>query len=316
MSYEYVYLKKNNKMIKHISQVQLLFRNGDFLTLGGREIVDKEFSFCDTLIRSRQGFSPFCNGGFIRCKIDKRGKKYDSCSLYNRKEYVKDRKTYIENRCVNEGGIYCVRFFDSNNWSNEVYGDIIAWMDEGYLVLKFQGNKTYGSANGEHYKINVTNVTKSNVEKICIDFENCDSFDVYQDEIEEIDLIFHKELEMDSDYLLRKIKSGRLKIKLDKENNAIRDSYVYDTTKAPMEKVLKKRLCGKGKEEIDVCHLYVTYQSAGWGLITEERILVPEIESNNGKHEQGMEEDFLYVSGYAEAQKDGSILIVFGENLK
>ena len=71
---------------------------------------------------------------------------------------------------------------------------------------------------------------------------------------------------------------------------------------------IKKRLCGKGRSEIDICHLYVTYDYAGYCMSLKECIHIDDI-----RPVKEQQKDENYVSGYAEKQKDGSILIVFGK---
>ena len=185
MNYEYIHPKKEFKA-KDIKEAQLFFKNGDFILLSEKEIVDIDVKFYDNLIMGQQEYSPVGKSGFIKCKIDEKKPQYDSFFLYNAKEYVKDKKNYIKQRCINESAISHIRLFNENYWSVTIYGDIIACFEEEYLLLTFQDNKTYGSAEKDYHTINAGNVTKKNVEKILLDFENCDGFEIFPEEIQDI----------------------------------------------------------------------------------------------------------------------------------
>ena len=93
---------------------------------------------------------------------------------------------------------------------------------------------------------------------------------------------------------------------------------------------IEKRICDKGLSTIDICHLYVYYHNY---VLADEVIQIDalyykednEIEQykiddygdyENDEDEYDEYDDLPYVSGYAEKQSDGSILIVFGESLE
>ncbi len=311
MSYEYVYPKKEFRK-EEIEQAQIFFRNGDFFELAKGEIVDIDLQLYDTLIAGEKGFCPVVKSGFIKCKLRKNAPHYDSSLLYNRKEYLKNRKNYLEERCVNEGGIYYVRLFDKNFWHNAIYGDVMAYKDRDELVLAFQENKTYGSFNRNYHTAMAPNVTKQVVEKIDLDFENCDGIEIFQDEIEDMQINFKEQLEWNSSCYGREVRNGFIRLRFDEEITW-RRAEIYCGTKGNTVKNFTKRLCGKGVDKIDICHLYVTYKYAGYCLNSEERIGVPDIRPVD---EQGYEDEngiCYHVSGYAQKENDGSILIVFGK---
>jgi hypothetical protein len=169
------------------------------------------------LIAGERGFCPVAKSGFIKCKIKEKAPKYTCAFVYDQKEYAKNRKEYLEQRCVNEGGIYYLRLFDRNHWHYGIYVEAVASLEGGYMILRFQENQTYGSADKEYYTVNVCNLTRSNIEKICLDFENCDSFDIYQEEIQEINVNFKKQLEWNSSCFGREIENGVIRLKLNEE---------------------------------------------------------------------------------------------------
>ena len=176
--------------------------------MSGSEIVDISLQFYDTLIANEKGFSPVVKSGYIKCRFSKLAPRYDSSLLYNQKEYKKDRKTYLEERCVNEGGLYHIRLFDKNNWHDGIFGDIIAYKDSEVVVLSFQANRTYGTADKNYHTVMLPNVTKQVFEKIDLDFENCDSFEIFQEEILDIQINCKKQLEWNSSSYGREISNG------------------------------------------------------------------------------------------------------------
>jgi len=313
MSYEFVCPKKEFKK-KEISKAQVFFRNGDYFELSGSEIVDINLQFYDTLIANEKGFSPVVKSGYIKCKFDKLAPRYDSSLLYNLKEYKKDRKTYLEERCVNEGGLYYIRLFNRNNWHDGIFGDIVAYKDGDIVILSFQANRTYGTADKEYHTVMAPNVTKQVVEKIDLDFENCDSFEIFQEEILDMQINCKKQLGWSSSSYGREISNGFIRLKLNKELEWRRVN-VYDSNeKIPNIKKLERRICGDGEDEIDICHLYVTYRYAGYCKNYEECIDINDIRSMEEIPDID-EEDVnpCFISGYAKKENDGSILIVFGK---
>lgn len=313
MSYEFVCPKKEFKR-KDISKAQMFFRNGDYFELAGNEIVDISLQFYDTLIANERGFSPVVKSGYIKCKFDKLAPRYDSSLLYNQKEYKKDRKTYLEERCVNEGGLYYIRLFNKDNWHDGIFGDIVAYKDGDIVVLSFQANRTYGTSNKNYHTVMAPNVTKQVIEKIDLDFENCDSFEIFQEEILDMQINCKKQLEWNSSSYGREILNGFLRLKLNKELTW-RRVHVYDCDeKIPDIRKLERRICGKGEDEIDICNLYINYRYAGYCKGYEEKIYVEDIRSME-EIERDEEENIFgsYISGYAKKEKDGSILIVFGK---
>ena len=82
-------------------------------------------------------------------------------------------------------------------------------------------------------------------------------------------------------------------------------------------KKLTGRLCGKkGRGLIDICHLYVNYNHGGYGMEYNECIEVNDVRDfdamSDEEYAEWEEECDDFISGYAEKQDDGSVLIVFG----
>ena len=229
------------------------------------------------------------------------------------KEYKLDRKAYLENRCLNEGGLYYIRLFNHDNWHDGIFGDIVAYKDGDDVVLSFQANRTYGTANQKHHTVMAPNVTKQVVEKIDLDFENCDSIEIFQEEIIDMQINFEKELEWNSSCYGRQVRSGFIRLKFNKEITW-RKADVYGGTIRNTVKNFEKRLCGKGEDVIDICNLYVTYQYAGYSWNKIEHISTNDVRSTLEIESDAEKYGFdTYVSGYAKKEDDGSILIVFGK---
>ena len=314
MSYEYV-CQKVKFNAKEFFEAQIFFRNGDYFELSKGEIIEMDIQFYDTLIEGERGFCPVAKSGFIKCKIKEKTPTYSRAFVYNQKEWAKNRKEYLEQRCVNEGGIYYLRLFDHNHWHYGIYAEIVAYLENGYLILRFQENKTYGSADKEYHTVNACNLTKSVIEKIDLDFENCDGFDIYQEEIQEMNINFEKQLKWSSSCFGREIKNGFIRIKLNKELTW-RHVNVYNCNeKIPNIKKLERRLCGRGIDDCDICHLYVQYNYAGYCMNHEECIHIEDIRPFEELPDIDEEDIYpCFISGYAKREKDGSILIVFSKS--
>ena len=314
MSHEYV-CQKIKFNAKEFCKAQIFFRNGDYFELLEGEIVEIDIQFYDTLVAGELGFCPVAKSGFIKCKIKEKTPKYCHAFVYNQKEWAKNRKEYLERRCVNEGGIYYLRLFDHNNWHYGIYAETVARLENGYLILRFQENKTYGLADKEYHTVNACNLTKSLVEKISLDFENCDGFDIYPEEIQEMNINFEKHLKWTSSCFGREIKNGFIRLKLNKELTW-RHVNVYNCKeKIPNIKKLERRLCGRGIDDCDICHLYVWYNYAGYCMNHEECIHIEDIRPIEELPDVDEEDIYpCFISGYAKREDDGSILIVFGKS--
>ncbi len=153
----------------------------------------------------------------IKLKVDQTNHSlYHDVFLYNAEEYNRNRKTYIENRCVNEGGIKSVRLFNENNWHDTIYGNIVRELKDGFLILKFLNQPNLGSSSDEKHEVRLNSISKSIIRSIDLDFENCEGFTIYDEEISEIQLEFEKELVWGGGELHRSLKSGFIKFKFNK----------------------------------------------------------------------------------------------------
>ena len=306
MNCEY-FCRKKTLTANEVEEAQIFFSNGDFFTLTKKEILEVSIKFYDELCAGEMGFCAVAKSGFLKCKIN--GKKHRGNQLlYEDKEYGKDIKTYLENRCVKEGGIRYMRLFDENHWHVPFYCIANARMEDDFLIFEFQEQVGYTGAESEYHTIRARAITKETVEKIDLDFENCDGIEIFREEIQEMQLNFEKELEWSSSSFARKLCSGFIRLKFNKDFTWRKSNVDWMSGADTLDKI-KNRLCGKGRSEIDICHLYITYDYAGYGLELEECVEVDDIRPAKEQEE----DEWSYISGYAEMQKDGSIMIVFGK---
>lgn len=318
---KYIYPKKKfNK--KDIDFMYLFFDNGDYFSLHASEVVDLKLNLYDRLVWGERGVCPVVESGYIKLDVKKRNKAiYDGYFLYNAKRYRGDRKTYIENRLVNEGGISHVRFFNENNWHDTLYGNISAEMEGGLLVLKFLPQDKFGAADGKNHAILLNEIGKTIVESIDLDFENCESFYIYKNEIQDMQLQFEEELVWGGGDLFRNIKCGFIKVKLDKGID-YRQVHFLDDDKVTIKKLQKRLLWKKTQSDHDICHLYINFGYAGFGSVRTECVEIEDVRSDEELERLGRlegEEDFGfddYIGGYCKKQKDGTIVITFGKNAK
>ena len=320
--HQYTYPKRRFAS-KDIEFLQVFFTNGDYFEIPKREIVGIDVQFYDNLVAGEQGFCAVAKSGFIKCKIINKRNSRCYARLYNYKEFLKNRKTCLENRCVNEGGVCYFRLFDNNHWHYPIKADVVAAMCDDYLVFNFVENATFGSFDKDFHVVNISDLTKDSVEYIDLDFENCENFVVYPEEIQDISINFKKELIWNSGSLGREVESGYLRLKLNRRFTW-RDFTLHDCDKLTSVNKLEHRLCGKGIDDCDICHLYITYHYAGYGISFKECVDIHDIRyvgqptnwDDLGTDDDSDEDDDdpIFVSGYAKREKDGSILIVFGKS--
>lgn len=319
----YYFYPKMKYTKNEVSFMYIFFENGDFLEIKGSEIVNFSISVYDRLIRSHEGYNPVVESGHFKLKIcNKPAFTQTSHFLYNESDFKKNRKVYIENRYVNESRITEIWLFDSYNWHKALHCDVKARMDGDYLIFEFLQQPQMGDFQTNNHYININNVKKEDIFKIDLDFENCESFVVYNDEIEEVNLDFDNKLEWGSDDLCRKAIGGYIKIKLNKIFETRQNNF-FDHKKELKTIDFEKRLCGKsGESWHDICHLYVDYYHAGYGgvQVTEcievDDIKTAEERKNLENVDKQTGEWHCYESGYCKKSNDGSIIIAFGKNSK
>lgn len=312
MREEYIF-NKQELLNEKVKEVEFCFSNGDFLKLDGKELVDREISLCDRLQFRGRGINFTATKSVLKFKISIKKPRYDDNNfICDRKSYIANRKEYIENRCVNESDLQSIKFYNDNNWHYSVFGNFSAKMENGYLIIKINGDEPSDSEFG---KIALRPITINQINWIDLDFENCESIRVYQDEIKEVQLTYDENLEWDGFDLARTIKGGYIRIKL--ENLDYRDIDLF-SCKKPSIKTLTKRICGiKKYPEHDICHLYIEFP---YYHQQREQIAINDIRDDEELErlynlEEELQCDIMdFIGGYAKQLEDESIVIAFGKN--
>lgn len=316
MEREYIVAKKVYKK-EDIAYIEVVFDNGDFVPLSGDEILDISIRLYDKLILENNEFCAFAESGLIKLKLIESPKElYSKKCIFNYKEFNENRLEYIKNRLSIVGGIKCIKFFNKNNFHTTVCGNIIAETDGDYLFMRFMSKPIDEPYESENHKISLNNITRSQIRSVLLDFENCDSFSIYANEILDMQLNFDESLD-DYNYS-RVIKSGFIKLRLS-EDNGYREMHFYEDRKKITQKKLEQRLCGKNESEMhDICHLYINYGYTGYGTRRKECLTVNDIKSDEVIAQLEALEDetdgfyYSFEAGRATRLSNGVILITFG----
>lgn len=321
---EYRIPKKEFKK-EEIEFLRIFFDNGDYFPIGGKEVEEISVRLYDRLIVENDDICRVAESGYIKLRLMSRPKNiYSDVFLYDAKNYRRDRKNYIKNRLCNDGGIKSIAIFDEDNWRDTLFGNITAETDGKFVIIKFVPKPYEEPYDSRDNVILLNDVTKSVIYKIELVFENCEGFTIYPNEIIDIQLKFKNELEHGGGDLSRGIESGYIKLKLD---GTIRhrevDLFDVDDGKKLTVKLLKERLLWNQKVSThDICHLYVTYNYAGFGISRCEHLEIEDIKDLDEIDEMIKEEEehmcivYFFEGGCCEQQSDGSILIVFGNVAK
>ncbi len=317
------FVEKKKYSTRNVEHLDIVFQNGNYLKIKKAELADLCLNLYDRLIRYEDSASFVGHSGFVKLKIlsKKRTPPDGSAFLYNFDSYKKNRKSYIETRCTEENDIDHLVFYNENNWNDMIFGDIRCHMEGDYLILQFEPNQKYGFADSNTAYIDLPDVSKRTILRMVLDFENCESVTVYEGEIHDIDLTFEEQLEWDGGDYCRRVKSGVLKLKLMKEYRN-RDANLYDPKqKGTTIRKIIKRLCGKGQDVHDICHLYITYGYVGYGHLLEEKIDIADMclyEEKSGVYDEELGEyiydggDELYIGGCASTEGDDIVTVKFG----
>lgn len=321
-------IKKEVFRKEDIHFMRIFFENGDYLPVSGRELQDFSVKLYDRLVLENNSYTRHCcpvvESGFIKFKPTKKVKGfYTDAYLNNYREYSKDRSLYIKNRLISENDVKYVQIFDKNDWRHTLLGNITAQVDDNCVTLLFKQKNNNQSCNGEYHTISLPEVKKTMIKSLYLDFENCEGFDVYNDEIVDLQLKFKEMLCVDSSDYNREIESGYIKLKFDEKYNEYRDNSFFDDLSKGKKgnKEIEMRLCGrKGIDLHDICHLYIDYEYAGFGEMRKECIEIEDIRSDEEfaeieKYEGEEIVNYLpyYLGGYCEKTGDGYLLITFGE---
>ena len=319
------YTCKKQKYSKNgLSYMYVVFDNGELFTIKNPEINNLKIETYDKLVWHENGVCPVASGGYIKLKICNKKTYYATQNVVCYPEkYMSDRKAYIEERCLTDR-IVKIMLFNALNCHKVIFVNAKAKKENDFLILEFLPVNNMGSFESDTHFVEFLPISKENIRKINLDFENCESITVYDNEILDIDLKFSNNIWCGTGDFCRNIIGGHITIKLDKDFD--REYSLFEHKKAKLSD-FEKRLCGKGFDYHDICHLYINYYHIGFGYNFEECIEIDdvrypqneEIENNQNESDDDEEYDdnyYYFVGGYCEKQKDGSIIIVFGEDSK
>lgn len=319
------FTEKKPYSIKTVDHLDIVFQNGNYLKISQEELADLHVTLCDRLIRFENNASFVGHSGYVKLKISSRRKTPSAGGffLYNPVVYRKNRKDYIESRCTKENDIDHLVFYTENNWNDMIFGDIRCHMEGEFLILAFEPNPKYGPACAEMAYIDLPDVSKRDILKMVLDFENCESVTVYESEIADIDLSFDEQLEWGGGDFCRRVKSGTLKLKLS-DDYRDRDANLFDPPhQGATVKMITERLCGTGQDIHNICHLYITYDYVGYGHLLEEKIAIADMslhEEKPGVYDEELDaylyddDDYLYIGGCAKKERNGTVTVRFGAN--
>ncbi len=335
---EYIVPKRRFNKKSVFDRIEVRFKNGDFLTIRKNEIVLVDLQFYDKLVFFNRGCHPVASGGYIKIKLQDGKAKGERRRLYNPQEYTRNRKEYIEKRLLSECDIDKLQIYNDDNWDVIIFGDIYAEISEGFLILRFKNNGCCDADLLNYHTVKLGEFDKNNIGKILLDFENCDGFEIFPKEIVDMQLTFEKKLEWDAYGLNRVLKEGYIRIRFDSAFEW-REVNMYRGKTIP---AMKRRLCGYGGK-IDICHLYITFDYPRYVGVNEECIGINDLRykeeesddayynfekkccfgddeneylSNEYDEEDYEDEDcddWSFISGYAQKEDNGDVLIVFGK---
>ena len=211
-----IYTFKKKEILKEeVDFLYLFFDNGDGVEIDKSELVDLSFKTYERLVYDNQGYAPVAANGFIKLKIsDIKKIRRRNHRLADNKAFVTDRKGYVENRCLTENGINKIWFFNDLNWHYPLLCSVLSRMEKEYLVLEFIPNPTMGAFDSDTHKIMLGALNKDYVSEIMIDCENCESFQVYDEEILDINLTMDKQLVWGASEIYRNVTSGYIILRL------------------------------------------------------------------------------------------------------
>lgn len=315
-------VKKKNFAKRYKNKLALFFDNGDFVYFDGSEIASISVNVYDRLVRQSKGFGAVAESGCIELKIkDRKNLKYNpEAFIYNPQEYAKNRKNYIEKRCTLESKITCILLFDKNNWSYGLLGNFEATLTDDVLRITALPQPQMGGFSSAEHFIELKELTVDDLCGINIDFENCESFFIYSDEITEAKLILDNTLTLSSGAYLRQLRGGYIKLNLYRK--ALGRKHTLFCCHKPKRKVLESRLCGDGRSVHDIVHLYVDYCYCNYDGNRTECIEVRDIKPQKEIDRLCKEEErdgichYYFEGGYSQLFEDGTIILTFGKDSK
>lgn len=305
---------------KEVKSIDVFLDNGSYFEVDERKLKEVEeisLKLYDKLYCEKD-YCPVAESGCIKIKVAKKtraafeklicGEKRDNPDRENGKPPI---------------GIKCIRLFDENNWNFTIYGNIVSETAEGSLTFRFIPKAIAEPADSAEHFIYLNDVTLSTIDNIKLDFENCDSFTIYDSEIIEIHLEMDEKLKWGSCDYSRKLKGGYIEIKLRKDITWRDIGVFFQSSEEKITlKTLKRRLLCYHKKAgtHDLCHLYIQYNYEDFASRVEcididDIRSEEELERLYELEEEG--EGYVdFVGGYSKKLDDGAIGVAFGKDAK
>ncbi len=306
------YYEKEKLKFNNIEHLCLYFDNNEYISLSKDELLDYEFEYQDRLLNYRDGIYPCAKRGYINFNI----KKYSSGTvrsnfIYNEDKYRKNRKRYIFDRCI-EGGILCVEFFNSYNWSIKVFGNFNPIVDNDSMSFEILDSKNKNIS--DKFYIDLPEFKKNYIYELCLDFENCETLDLMESDIQELNLNIQEKLILGSGGFERLVVGGNIKIKFD-QNYKYRSGNLFDVYGSNINiKTAIKHLIES--EEHWICNLYITYNEPCYGDLFKETLMIKDIRYDEDDYyefddedDEEYDDDIPYFVG-GHVQKDNDLIII------
>ena len=256
---KYIFKKENFKL-NDIEYINIIFDNNEYIRLNNNELIKHSFVLKDKLIRDFRGIAPVINKGEFIFKIDKFDINTDkSIFVYDEEKYYENRVEYIRNRCINEGGIKALQFFEHSYSHKVLFGNFKAKIVNDNLILYVDDNE---ESNNENAYIYLQKVNHPFIQSIFLDFENGDSLEINKYEIIETNLVMNNELLSGWSSLEREIIQGYIKIKLS-PIHYYRKGILLNVERSDIsldEAIQRITMCYKH----DICNLLVVYDYPGY----------------------------------------------------
>ena len=321
------HFKKMNITKNDVSWIELRFDNGDTVPLVHGEIYNLSISLCDKLIVKENTFTPVAADGYIKLKLSNKQRILNAYSDVKKyEEYLKDRRRYLTHRLVRSNDLCKISLFNSDNWSIDIDCRATAHEDGECVIVQFISQPIFGESGGAELIIELKDPDIKDIDRIDLDFENCEHYRVYRDEIVEFAPRYAPTLAWCGRALCREVIGGYMIVKLCRDSR-IHDLYLTAKREATNKDFIR-RLCGrKGESECDLANLCLHYAYPRCGVSSEEVLSVASVDyeeteavtlfkgdRNTPYEDENDEDDFdNFVSGYCKKRKDGSVIIAFGK---
>ena len=305
------FVKKNE-----LDSIMVVLDNGEYFTLHKKEVVDYNLVFLDKLMWFDCCACPVAKSGYIKLRINNKP-EYNLGLLHSYKECRMYKKGFIEQKILDDCRVVSFIFTDKCGDDYGVLGNYKASLEDDCIVIRVVENDDV-SFQSNKFSIQLNPIRRPFIEKIKFKFDGEDSFEVFQEEIEDIQLTFDDELIGCGNGYIRSLKTGYIRLSLTSDI-IDRKIELYDGRKNHKKKHLENKLVKKGKKMCTITDLYINYNQDYIRIRDVERIDVKSIPiSRNGFIDCEIDGDlvgYAYISGFCERIDKNTIVIRLGKLL-